>query len=299
MAMSTLMKIGLGTVGAGVVAATGVSTAALVEVHHGKVEDMKNLLNQKSDISDDIIDMHDDLILQPMVDGWANVPLIMSYKNEETKQQVGMFTVDVTNSMPSDLTNANNKTTIKYHNRLNVLARLQKRGEAFIGTMHANDQIDYDFLKLTHDAHNTITETSVKKVTFAADGDGGKYIIETTEDNEKINFRTEGGTVLKVNDVPVSSFTINKTDLFPDGNIPSVRVTIRKDKYIDPTQKEEVLIIDYKAHVGYAFNRGIQAASALYDFIDKQMKELERQITHHTHPVNGATTGIANTPIVR
>lgn len=258
-----LLTIGVGA--AAVVGAGGLVTGwYLAGSNRSKIDDLESQMAHKSDVDDDIIDIHDVLSYAKL---YGAVPII-KYDNEETKQRsnIAMVTVD------------QHANTLEYKNKINVLARLIKRGEQFIGTLHSNREISYTFFKIDRE-HGT-APTPITTIKFASDADGSEYKFATTDQNDSIELSVERGCKMYKDGVLVAENKIKllKKDIFPSGSVPSVGVTFDNASTLPTITGDgahEILRIDYKVHVGYAFNRAIDAGKAVYDYLDARLKVLE------------------------
>lgn len=256
------------------------------------IDDLKKQLDKKSDINEDIIEMTDHLVLMSKYGGRL---VGIQYQNRETKQMVGFQPIHFLDAHGATTQTATN--TFEYSKDLNVYARLENRGEAFKGTLEADDKIIYTFKN---------GQDEVEAVQFQADHDGGYYEISTDHTNQNLTFKATGGTKLLLNKrastshkraapvitpnlLPANNFVehanniyvANKSELFPKGNVPSVKVTFINNKtYEQPTDNkiQEMMILKYYSHVEYAFSRGIAAGEAVFAWLEAQIKELEAKV---------------------
>lgn len=241
------------------------------------VDDLKIQLDKKSDIADNIIQMDDHLKVVKKYGALLGI----EYQNEETKQVVSFVPIKF---------DTGSKKAFQYMKTLNVYSRLQRRGEKFVGTLEAEDKIQYIFRD-----GPLPTSPIIKIVEFIADADGGKYSIATDHTNEKIIFSVSEGTTMKVAaslaglqdaNVTTSSteLTYNKKILFAKGNIPSVSVKFINNEDFDldhlgtSINELEMMRLKYYSHVGYAFQRGISAGEAVFQWLDHKVEELTKEV---------------------
>lgn len=75
-----------------------------------------------------------------------------------------------------------------------------------------------------------------------------------------------------------------KKTLFAQGNIPSVSVKFINNEDFDldhlgtSINELEMMRLKYYSHVGYAFQRGISAGEAVFQWLDHKVEELTKEV---------------------